>query len=625
MTPPNASKVIVFFGSDVPGDQGLEHLADVSARGCSLLALDSSAAAQATRAGLPYTLPDDWIPPEALASALEAAGRAEREWFLPAEDAFTVDGLCLPYLDIENMGWFWRDAMVSIQLARAFRRADVEAVNVFGRLFRRSAVGCAPSDVLPTILLSELQERLHVSINSRALKEEIAAPLIQRGLTRVLGPKNRRPALEPTPVEDLPRGGVVLVLSAADAPGLMHTAEQLVERFPGRAAVIVCDPLGADSSLQQLRERVPLAYGPPSPRSGLVSSLPTSLLPKVDRTLAGRFLEGYSTVLRESEGKPWHMVLEDCDFHFRFYCAYRWPHLRRNVIRGWEDTWDRLLPRAVIVTSRPDAPFQFAAATAGSRGVPTFALLGADEPARPRRIALRADHVLIDAPLCRSFLKQDDEPEARLTGYRSASAAKRPRREPVRSKRSRKTPRILAFIEPIVEGPNVSAGFSIKARIRGVQALLNARRDMSVSVDFVALPHPNPPDLEILEAAGADGLLTLLPSETPLDTAIDDSDLAVTVNHLGPALIPCFRRGLPVILLLSRGGPSYHGMDDRYAGLQKGCLTAGSPDEFRRAVERFFTDPDFEETARSRTREFAARELDGSSYPTLPELIERLT
>jgi len=114
-------KLVLFFGTDLIGRNGPRFLRRAHQRGYKLVALDSSAMAWATKAVLPYTVIDDWLEPERFVSALETAVDCERNWFEPARDEFTVDGICWPDIDRYTTNWFWQNAILSLELAEAFK------------------------------------------------------------------------------------------------------------------------------------------------------------------------------------------------------------------------------------------------------------------------------------------------------------------------------------------------------------------------------------------------------------------------------------------------------------------------------------------------------------------------
>ena len=152
-------KILAYFGSDLGLRNGPDFLKKKHEQGYGLLALDSDAMALASRAGVPYSLLDDWLEPETIVRAIDLAQECGSRWYESARHEFTVDGICLPQVDRCSMDKFWQDAMLALELARKIRGSDCHEFRYFTNPFPCAGVALNGSDICGRLWRAELGTR----------------------------------------------------------------------------------------------------------------------------------------------------------------------------------------------------------------------------------------------------------------------------------------------------------------------------------------------------------------------------------------------------------------------------------------------------------------------------------
>jgi len=614
-------KVALFFGTDLVGRNGPRFLRRTHQRGYRLVALDSSAMALATRVGAPYTVIDDWLEPERFVSALETAIDCERNWFKPAREEFTVDGICWPDIDRYTTNWFWQNAILSLELVEAFKTRGCNDFIFFRNFFRRASIWNGGSDVCNAIWESELPGKVNLLIRREPLHPRFWSDTVAAGLKRV-GALFKKPGAKasfsalPFPVESL-----ALVLGYEEALRLNHIVEQLKADFPGRVAAVMGGPYAEASEKTTARWAIPVRLSATWPLSSWVAAFPSWLLPKVDRDLEARFLHGYEKALAASAGKPWEKPLRRLGFHFKYYSKYRWPKLHTHNFRFWLKLWEDIRPAAILVTSRSDTVFILACEAAKRLGIHTLVIPHAGT-GRYYKDLIYGDSILYGSLLQRTHYERSGLPASRLVGCKGLLARDEYPVKPLKPFSSDTKWRILVLVEPTGEGPQLIRYFSPRAQLKALRAVADPPADISDRIELAIKVHPSNSDLEIIEAAGGAVAAKVMPIASDLRFALNETDLVVAINFSGTAVIHCLLVGKPVIFFVTEKEPMLKRPDIPRDLFAAGTTIARNPDELWALVAGFFTEPGLAESMKLKAAKFARENLDDGEFPSLTDVIK---
>jgi hypothetical protein len=618
-------RVLAFFGSDLAFRNSYRFLRRASERGYTLLALDSAAMALATRSDVPYVLVDEVLDAEAIASALKKGDECARNWFQDAREEFTVDGVCWPDIDHIAMRWFWPNVMIALELATALKIKDCREFSFFGNLLRRPSVLFLRSDACNTLWAAEFQRK--------ATSRRIIVPPIHRffgpGIRKLLARMGRTAN---APVERgadssslLPQGGVIVVMGPGEEYRFTHVLSQLKGCFPDQVGVVIASPYSELSAEIASTWGIPVMFGPAWPMASWFASLPVQLLPTPDRSLQQRFLGAYRKVVKASAGQPWHKPVKQLEYHFRHYCCYRWPFLHRVNFEFWVRTWERFRPRALLVTTRPEAVFRAVVEAGNQVGITSFAIphggvSGTDQP----ETAVGSDFILCNSVLLKRVLQQAGVKESRLLCCSGLLARNEYIVQPRKIFSSGERLRLLALTEPTDEGPNLIKTTTLLAQLTALRALVTPPADLADKVEVAIKVHPFISDLEMLEAAGEEVRNKMAPRDSDLHSVLLETDLVVGINYRGTALMHAMLSGKPVVSLLTEKDPLLNRTDYRYDTFEEGTVVARTPEDLWNIVRSCLHDARFAENLRLKAERFANEMLDDTASPSLCATLESL-
>jgi hypothetical protein len=600
----NAQKILAFFGSG-PHGKGPELLQRAYDQGYALLALDTAAASLAVEAKVPYTLIDNWIDSEATSQATEEAAECERKWFEAARDEFTLDGICWPDFDRHAMSWFWRNVTLAGAFAQAFRTRGAHDLRFCGHPVRRPGVYYSSSDVCSAFWEADLADSARAFEKppklfwyrflyyARAGVRKMIARAKSRG-RRIL---KDRECTDPS----LLSGKIVLAFNPGEFHRFTHVIEQLSESLPGKLAAVV---LSRDPTTET--------------RIATQWSIPVGCLPlhaPIDVNVQKQFLSGYVQALCAAGNLPWQKALNFLRFHFEYYCKQRWPKLVADF-RSWCRLWDEARPDAVVVSSLYDGESQLPSEAAKRLGIPTLSIPHGGVIA-PDNL-LSTDYILYTYPIQKTILEHCGIRAHRLIACRNLV----PENEyPTSSSQpvSKQGWRLLVLTDPCGFAGNFAPTISIRDQITGLQALDHPPEDIAERLSLNIKVHPGYPDQEVFAVVGDRIRQKVLPVNSELPAALEQTDLVVALNYYGSALIHALRSGKAIIFFCTTRQGSVLADLFHPAG-----LVVRKPEEFWSIVRNFFTDSTFAEQMSSKAQEFCAKNLHDSDYPNIGEVMNRI-
>ena len=365
--------MLAFFGSDLAWKNATRYLRRLLESGYVVVALDSSAMAMAAEADVPYVVMDDILEAEAMAHALRMADECDVGWWQPARNDFSVDGVCWPEVD-NAMRWFWPDALLALAFADALKQRGCLELRFFGSILPRPAIVNCRSDIWGSLWKAELQGRTKRSALLKLPAYESLRGGFAKMRTRMRKPVSEQNQQAAPSWKTLPEEGLIVVIAPEEEYRFTNVIARLKEHFPGKVAVIIGAPYSGASAGIISTWNVPVLFGPMWPVATGLAAAGARFLPSVDRLLKDRFVNAYRKAARASIGYPWEKPLKHLGYHFEDHCKYRWPFLHKSIFGFWLKLWEKIRPRAVMMTTRGEAALKAAGLAARHLGIRSFGI-----------------------------------------------------------------------------------------------------------------------------------------------------------------------------------------------------------------------------------------------------------
>ena len=158
-------------------------------------------------------------------------------------------------------------------------------------------------------------------------------------------------------------------------------------------------------------------------------------------------------------------------------------------------------------------------------------------------------------------------------------------------------------------------------QIQGLRILADPPGDIAEHLDLRIKVHPAFPELPLF-AAAADGLADkVLPANTALASALEDTDLVVGLNYFGSALIHGIQAGRPLVHFLTHPPANYDPAAQHF--LPAGPATR-SADDFWQTIRDFFTHPGRAREMARQTAHFRQTMLSTEGHPPVGEAVRRI-
>ena len=125
-----SQKLLAVFATDI--EKSFEDILQLFSReNFQLLALDNKGINHAESMNLKYSLIDDWISETDILNAKNEALYCTRNWYKRFQDAFTINNICMPYIDESGMQFFWNDICIAKKLTERLSENDVKEFAFF--------------------------------------------------------------------------------------------------------------------------------------------------------------------------------------------------------------------------------------------------------------------------------------------------------------------------------------------------------------------------------------------------------------------------------------------------------------------------------------------------------------
>lgn len=595
----SAKELFLFFGDDL-AKIGVEALKKEYRSGHCILPLDTSAVGLVQKVGLPFSLIDQWLGVDDIIRTKVQAASWENDWFLSEKEKFTADGICWPIFDHEAMYWFWRDLTLFNALADKFNEKGGQEISILLNKTLRPAVYYFRSDIYAIFLSAVLGNKAKKIIIPQQKDNSLSEILSTTSIISFTGNLENRNCSSLSLLE----GKIILALNPGEINRFKPVIKDLVKFFPGNVAIVTIYPCP-----KEIVDGLPIPVI--SPSYGKYS----------ETRVSERFSKAFSRMVDLAGGYPWQNALRHLKYHFQFYCKYRWPVLASNF-KSWHELWSQHKPRAVIVSSLADSESKLPAEAAKRSGIPTFTIphggawsigkLAETDTVLYNSVPMRKvfEHYGTSAnnlKPCRGIIDTHEYP----VSANDAVIDKRPWK-------------VLVLTNPIFYLSAFPAIHPFK-QIEALKALDQPPENISKKLSLTIKAHPKRPDIELFPEVSRNLAEKVVNPNFDLNSLLEQTELIIALNYSGAALFHALRSGKPVIFFWTDPFINIKIDPGHFSDL---LLPAGllvhSKDELWKAVEAFFTNPEFAKELILKGKEFTRSHLDEDNYPSVSDVVHQV-
>ena len=501
--------------------------------------LDADAVEVFRRHNLPFVHFDEIIGEGRVRAARLQAKQLERNWYQTQRSVLTSLGACWPEIDRQAMHWFWQGFELSVAFASALE--DMPKVQVFLRepANPRPGIFYLPSDVFWSVLTA----------------------LLPREKCRYFGPSHQRPlplraTEKPSNIvrktrnmltrwfnKPLPRNKIW-----PESSGLMHSIQSEVV-----FAINLAEIYRFRGIIRDLRQHVSVAIG-------LLGGNAEDVRRCEDLLRVPVFIPA-STILDNDHSRPWREAVQACldalndenhqlaasalGYHFDYYCSTRWPALE-SAYSVWIKVFQKIRPSTIVISALLDAESQIPAVAAKSLGISSYAI--------PHGAVMRPDNFLGADYLCTSSrqmaeaFREQGLDQARIKMTSGLLLGNEYPERATGPTRSLSKTRVLILTE-LVGHPGCLAFYTrTSCQLESLMDIKVALDALHQHVEFSIKPHPLVSDMSLLSCAGQKIKEAVLPADSNLSELIENSDVVVSLNLYGSALVRVTQAGKPLIL-----------------------------------------------------------------------------
>ena len=273
-------------------------------------------------------------------------------------------------------------------------------------------------------------------------------------------------------------------------------------------------------------------------------------------------------------------------------------------------------PRAVVTSALFDAESQLPAEAANHLSIPTFAIPHAGAMIAEKTISSR--YILYSCKTQKSAFEYKDIEANRLFACRDTVAKNDYKTRSIATTSKNNGWRVLALRNPCGPDGCLLPSTNIRYHLNALHVLANPPADIAEQLSLHIKVHPNYPDSELYDFPEIELSQHVLPADSELHEVLQQTDLVVSVNYAGSALIHVLKSGKPIIFLRTM----WQQEPDLELFLPAG-RTVRTHNQFWSSIKDFFTKPEDAAQMVSNARNFCSNYLDDSGYPDIGEIVEQ--
>jgi hypothetical protein len=585
-----------FFGEDIQA-LGMEILRKHYQRGFTLMPVNISGIAAVHHIGLPYILLEQWLGSENVLHSRQEADEWECEWFVPAKEYFSSQGICWPVFDKEAMNWFWRDLTLSVTFARACKEREIEKIGLIINSSLRPALYYYRSDIhwhLVRMLLGDTVRVYYTEHDSFENTVTLAVSFEE-------GDSDRPYFI------DMIAGKILMVINPGEFHRFLPVIRELKAQFSDLFTVLFISPPPPEISDLAIQSSV--------------SAVVPKILHSVESSLGERFINGYFHSVDSGRNLAWEEPMRQIPFHFEYYCMYRWPVLASNY-QTWKQLWSKYPPRVVITSTLADSESQLPGKAAVDKGIETISLPHGGFGARES--FFHATTSLYNCVPSRKVYEFSGIPSEQLIPCRDLLDRNEYPTIPAEFDSKSKLPCVLVLTNPVKFGDFLFSTTLIENQLKALETLSAPPVDISKNISVMIKPHPATPDMELFAVIGNEFSKKVLPPSADLVKILMHTDLVIALNYGGTALIHALRSEKPIFFFWTDPLLTTNPHNYRHAQmfLPSGILI-NSPEDLWKTVRAFFADPTFAREVRLKAQRFAHENLNDNSYPSISDILAK--
>jgi hypothetical protein len=646
-------KVFAFYRSDLKGypEYFLENL---YAKGYGLLALDVKAIEFASLHNLPYTIINDWLDTKTMLEIQDIAKDCENNWFESVRVEFTSHGVCWPEFDHSAMQWFWLDAIASLKLANSFRERGIEELLIVKQknptpvvFFDKGGGICKTiwekelGGIIKIIEFKGASDTIDINsgVKNKFLCFHFKMNEFLYSLKRNSSLKKRLLIINNS-ITKITWYIISRFLSSISR--VYVSSENLTGKIAFFASEIEISR--SNDLLQDLTTTFPknvVIIPHQMPRSGAYQTIKKWKIPiikisencKNELSLGNKFMGAYQDLIKTPPERTEDKILTALEFHFLYYCQYRWPMLDARF-NEYLKNFSQYSPKIIIGAALNLAEWHLPILAAKRCGIKTISIphgvVFTPETAR----GLLFDYYLYLNQISKEMLHQiAGINENKLIACKNCSDVNSHPTQIIKANFSSDSWKILGlfdnttYMNPDAKYPLIYPSCkNPKVQMTAIKILNSPPDELKEKVSIKYKVHPYFSELELFNAVGGDILKNVLPPNTQLLPVLDETDLVIGGNYLGSAFVHAIINKKPFILF----------NNDEF--FEKSATKGGFPlelfgnsitivhtsEELWNLVMKFFTDPVVSAQMRLDVSLFSEQFLDNSHCPTISYVLEEL-
>jgi len=607
-------KIFAFFGSDLDGFTN-EYLTSLIDDNYIFLALDSRAIELVSQINVQYTIISDWFNDSELIEVKNIAFECEINWYSPLKESFSSNGICWPEIDHAAMSNFWLDGILSLKFTDIFLEKKITSLMIVSQNEREHVVYYWRGSICKYIWESKLGSIIKKIKPKGAEKNRIEKKenKISKYYPLLFSPN--------TIIKDKN----VIIASDIEFGRINDLLCDINHMNPNDNVIIPFKVYEENIPKYLLKWKIPIIS-------------PIQKKP-INHEIRIRFLESYSALTSLSIGKKWEYLLKNLDFHFKYYCEYRWPMLD-CLYSNYHELFLHNKPRLVIGTFLNITEWYIPILAAKALKIPTYSIPHAIDSTYKKNgmyfelIRYFDFHLYLHPFIEKSFSSSSYLFKDQFIPCKNCTDLNSHVLIDTDPKFGSSKIRILVlfsptsfYIYPDMKSRLIFPVKNAKTQIYNINLFNDLAKKFSNKLSIRFKVHPGFSELELFSASASETYEKLLPINSNLLSILDETDLVIGINYSGSALIHVLNHKKPYINFINDGlfKESIFKTDSLLNFLNPYILTLSTRREIFSFIETVISDPSILKQMENKLYSFYTEFLDNSSFLSIGEIIKNKT
>lgn len=603
--------VYPFFGAELKNTK-TDFFKALAGKSVDIIAMDSLAIGISHELGLKYSTIDDWITTSQRIEAIHLASAHEKTWFEQKRDLFTVENTCWPEIDRFALHSFWLNCFYLLTLSNNFKNTGIQAITLVDSFRNSPHFTASSSSILQTYF------RQNFRVNWKYFPRTRMIELISKSHQIFFGRADRSVNLESDVdqqgeglIEDLSGietvGNILIALNFGELFRFQPLISQLKNSYGNKLIIVV-----RKGDIDEIRN---ISFELKVP----IIKFQAKTITNRDKHV-GKFNYAFTETIKSSDGVQ-NEVFHAFNFYFDYLSKVRWPGLV-NDLASWSTLIEKYSPDLVFISSLDEAESQLSGLAAKQQGIPTVALphgglqirggaIYSDyslcEHGVQERIWIRSGIAGGSIIKCDGLIPEDEYPTEDNRPYWEYGVL-----------------RVLVLTNPIGFDNCVAPLIDPRKQLTAIKIVGSIPPDLIHQVNLRIKLHPKFQNRELYKVIDERLLDSIVPSESQLSSLLAESDVIVSLNYFGTALIHSIFIGKPVVYLWTDQCLGKTG-DLENADLLLGAgELARNESEFWDVIRKVKTKSTYADQLKSKSSAFAEKNLMNFRYKDVVEFVDSL-